>query len=365
MNDVFRTLQAEALTIFLGVKTVDELESARVEYLGRKGRLAEAMKELAELTDEARREAGKIANDVKRTIEAGFSAAESRVIAAAAQERKAQEWIDVTLPGIAPAVGHLHLATQAIEEISGIFSHIGFVRARHPEVDWDYYAFESLNMPKDHPARDDWETFFVARETSLLKLKGAESEVMTGEKGKMVLTPHTSNGQVREMEKGVLPIRMVSIGKCYRRQASARHLPIFHQFEGLMIDKKVTVTELKGVFDYFVKRYFGADRATRLRPYHFRFTEPSFELDISCAVCDGTGKVDGVKCKLCKEGWLELGGAGMVHPHVIRAGGLDPNEYTGFAFGWGVERTMMMRSGINIDDIRTLYKNDLRFLTQF
>ncbi len=355
MQDVLLQLQTEALAIFLNVKTVEELEAARVEYLGRKGRLAEAMKELAALDVEAKREAGKIANDVKRTIEARFQATEARVVAGAAEERQAQEWLDVTLPGISPAVGHLHLTTQAIDEISGIFAHIGFVRSRHPEVDWDYYAFESLNMPKEHPARDEWETFFV----------GEDASVMTGEKGKVVLTPHTSNGQVREIEKGELPIRMINIGKCYRRQATARHLPMFHQFEGLMVDKNVTVTELKGVFDYFVKRYFGADRATRLRPYHFRFTEPSFELDISCAVCDGTGKVDGTKCKLCKGGWLELGGAGMVHPNVLKAGGLDPKEYTGFAFGWGVERTMMMRSGINIDDIRTLYKNDLRFLTQF
>ena len=355
MQDALLQLQTEALAVFLKVKTLEELEAARVEYLGRKGRLAEAMKDLAALDVEAKREAGKIANDVKRTIEASFQATEARVVAGAAEERQAQEWLDVTLPGIPPAVGHLHLTTQAIDEISGIFAHIGFVRSRHPEVDWDYYAFESLNMPKEHPARDEWETFFV----------GEDASVMTGEKGKVVLTPHTSNGQVREIEKGELPIRMINIGKCYRRQASARHLPMFHQFEGLMVDKNVTVTELKGVFDYFVKRYFGADRATRLRPYHFRFTEPSFELDISCAVCDGTGKVDGAKCKLCKGGWLELGGAGMVHPNVLKAGGLDPNEYTGFAFGWGLERTMMMRSGINIDDIRTLYKNDLRFLTQF
>lgn len=355
MQNELLQLQDEALAIFLKIKTPEELEAARVEYLGRKGRLAEAMKDLAALDVDARREAGKVANDVKRTVEASFAATDARIVESVALERKAQEWLDVSLPGILPEVGSLHLTTQAIEEINEIFSHIGFVRSRHPEVDWDYYAFESLNMPKEHPARDEWETFFV----------GEEATIMTGEKGKVVLTPHTSNGQVREMEKGVFPIRMVSIGKCYRRQATARHLPMFHQFEGLMIDKNVTVTELKGVFDYFVKRYFGMERATRLRPHHFPFTEPSFELDISCAVCEGTAKVDGVKCKLCKGGWLELGGAGMVHPNVLKAGGLDPEEYTGFAFGWGLERTMMMRSGINIDDIRTLYKNDLRFLKQF
>jgi phenylalanyl-tRNA synthetase alpha chain len=312
------------------------------------------------LPEDDRRDAGKRANDVKRTLEGAFAAAQSRVMDAEKEQSAEKEWIDVTLPGATPGVGHLHLTTQAIDEISHIFSHLGFVRARHPEVDWDYYAFESLNMPKEHPARDEWETFFVAD----------EGRVMTGEKGKVVLTPHTSNGQVREMEKGKLPIRMISIGKTYRRQSSARHLTMFHQFEGLMIDERVTITELKGVFAYFVRRYFGETCQTRLRPYHFRFTEPSFELDISCVVCGGTGRISSssgtsVKCKLCKEGWLELGGAGMVHPNVLRAGGIDPKKYNGFAFGWGVERTMMMRSGINIDDIRILYKNDLRFLTQF
>lgn len=355
MPDVFSQLQTEALKTFTSIQTLADLEAARVEYLGRKGRLAEAMKDLASLSDEEKRAVGKSANEVKRTLEGGFAAAEARVMAAEQVERDEREWLDVTLPGKVPNIGHLHLTTQAIEEISGIFSHLGFVRARHPEVDWDYYAFESLNMPKDHPARDEWETFFMAD----------GEKVMTGEKGKVVLTPHTSNGQVREMERGKLPIRMISIGKCYRRQSTARHLVMFHQFDGLMVDKKVSITDLKGVFDHFVKQYFGADRATRLRPFHFRFTEPSFEIDISCAICEGTGKVSGAKCKLCKEGWLELGGAGMVHPNVLRAGGLDPDEYTGFAFGWGVERTMMMRFGINIDDIRVLYKNDLRFLKQF
>lgn len=355
MTDIFQALRTDALSAFSAVQTAEDLEAVRVSFMGRKGRMADAMKELATLSDDARREAGKSANEVKNVIEGAFAAAQARVMDAQKELRNTNEWIDVTLPGAPSATGHLHLTTQAIDEISRVFSHLGFVRSHHPEVDWDYYAFESLNMPKDHPARDDWETFFMAD----------GDRVMTGEKGKVVLTPHTSNGQVREMEKGKLPIRMISIGKCYRRQSSARHLSMFHQFEGLMIDEHVTVTELKGVVDHFVKQYFGPDRVTRLRPYHFRFTEPSFELDVSCSVCNGTGKVDGVKCKLCKEGWLELGGAGMVHPNVLKAGGIDPEKYNGFAFGWGVERTMMMRSGINIDDIRTLYKNDLRFLTQF
>lgn len=355
MQDALRQFQADCLAAFALVTTSDELEATRVAFLGRKGRLVDVLQDLPKLTEEERRTIGALANEVKKTAEGAYAAAKARVEQAEASARSQAEWIDITLPGTRPALGHVHLTTQAIEEISGIFAHLGFVRSRHPEVDWDYYAFESLNMPKEHPARDDWETFFVAD----------GEDVMTGEKGKVVLTPHTSNGQVREMQKGKFPIRMISIGKCYRRQSTARHLSMFHQFEGLMIDKKVTVTELKGVFDYFVKRYFGSDRATRLRPYHFRFTEPSFELDVSCSVCSGTGRVNGAKCRLCKEGWLELGGAGMVHPHVLKAGGLDPDEYTGFAFGWGLERTMMMRSGLNVDDIRTLYKNDLRFLRQF
>lgn len=333
------------------------VESLRIAYLGRKGKLAECMQILPSLSQEEKRVAGPKANEAKMALEGAWEAAVARLQAKAAAEAGEKERIDVTLPPGERKAGHLHLSTQAIEEICGIFSKLGFARARHPEVDWDYYAFESLNMPKEHPARDEWETFFV---------DDGKGKVFTGLQGKVVLTPHTSNGQVREMKKGMLPIRMISIGKCYRRQVSARHLPMFHQFEGLMIDEKVTVTELRGVFDFFVKRFFGSETKTRLRPFHFRFTEPSFELDISCTVCKGSGKTKaGVKCKLCKAGWLELGGAGMVHPHVLKAGGLDPKKYNGFAFGWGLERTLMMKGGINLDDIRVLYKNDLRFLKQF
>lgn len=334
--------------------TVD-LESLRVEYLGRKGKLAELMKKLPELTDEARKEVGVIANGVKEIVEVAFVEAQSAMNKLERASRHEAQWIDLTEPGTSPALGHLHLSTQAIEEIVGIFTRLGFVRVRHPEVDWDFYAFESLNMPKDHPARDEWETFFMAD----------GDKVMEGAKGKVVLTPHTSNGQVREMEKGKLPIRMININKCYRRQSDAKHATMFHQFEGLLVDKDVTIASLKGTLDFFAGEFFGADRVTRLRPHHFRFTEPSFEVDITCGLCKGTGRIDGNRCRMCKEGWLELGGAGMVHPNVLKAGGLDPEVYSGFAFGWGVERTMMMKSGMNIDDIRILYRNDLRFLEQF
>ena len=355
MKQEFDHLKDEFLEAVKDVTDTLGLEELRVEYLGRKGKLAQIMKQLPDLAEDARKEMGLLGNEVKRTLELAFSEAHDELDSMERRDAEQAGWIDVTQPGNRPPEGHLHLTTQAIKEIRTIFARLGFVSVRHPEVDWDWYAFESLNMPKTHPARDEWETFFIAD----------GEEVMTGEKGKVVLTPHTSNGQVREMERGRQPIRMININKCYRRQSDASHTPMFHQFEGLMIDKKVTVAELKGVFDYFVKNYFGQDREIRLRPFHFRFTEPSVELDISCGVCGGTAKVDGRRCKICKDGWVELGGAGMTHPNVIAAAGLDPDEYSGFAFGWGVERTMVMKGGMNIDDIRILYKNDLRFLQQF
>ncbi len=181
----------------------------------------------------------------------------------------------------------------------------------------------------------------------------------------MVLTPHTSNGQVREMERRKPPIRMINLAKCYRRQSDISHVPMFHQFEGLLIDRNVSVTHLKGTLDYFARAFFGPEREIRLRPYHFRFTEPSFEIDVSCEVCHGTGRSKNEKCRLCKSGWLELGGAGMVHPRVLKAGGLNPKEWSGFAFGWGVERVLMMKSGLQIGDMRMLYNNELSFLEQF
>ncbi len=332
-------------------KNEQDLEAVRVEFLGRKGKLSELMRGLKDLSEDERKSVGQAANQIKETMEKKFEAVECALKVARAGELEQEEWLDITLPGLAPRQGHLHPVTQAINEITDIFSKIGFVRAGFPEADWDYYAFESLNMPGDHPARDEWETFFI--------------DALEGKKGKIVLTPHTSNSQVRDLEEQDLPIRMINIGKCYRRQSDVSHSQMFHQFEGLMIDKDVSITHLRGVMDHFVKSYFGPDRLIRLRPFHFRFTEPSFELDISCDACKGTGKIDGAVCRLCKEGWLELGGAGMVHPNVLKAGGVDPDEYSGFAFGWGVERTMMMKEGTSIADIRILYKNNLKFLEQF
>lgn len=297
-----------------------------------------------------RQSVGVVVTQVKQTIEKMLAQTHTSSLVT-----HNSTWADVTMPGILPPEGHLHIVTQAISEITRIFERIGFTRVRHPEVDWDWYPFESLNMPPNHPARDEWETFFINTQIPISKSQKEKNSKFT----KMVLTPHTSNGQVREMEKGHLPIRMINIAKCYRRQIDVSHVPMFHQFEGLYVDHEVSIAHLKGVLDYFVKQFFGPERKARIRPFHFQFTEPSFEVDISCGVCLGVG------CKLCKSGWLELGGAGMVHPVVLRNGGVDPNVYSGFAFGWGIERTSMMKSGTKLDDIRLLYNNDLRFLEQF
>lgn len=326
------------------INTLAQIENLQIEFLGRKqGILTQIMKELKNLPKEKITEAGKLANETKKYIANKLNESK-KSLSGNSQE---SEFFDYTLPGKKQNLGHLHLATQAIREISDIFEKIGFQRQRYPEVEWDYYAFEALNMPADHPARDEWETFFI------------DKEPISKKYGQRILTPHTSSGQVREMEKSQLPIRMMNISKTYRRQIDVSHVPMFHQFEGLLIDEGINITHLKGTIDYFVKSFFGLDRTIRLRPHHFKFTEPSFEVDISCGVCGGKG------CKLCKEGWLELAGAGMVHPNVLKFGGIDPDKYSGFAFGWGVERCYMMKSGLNIDDIRLLYKNDLRFNEQF
>ena len=342
MRSQLLTLQKQALARIRQTKNSRQLEQLRIRYLGRKGELNTLLKKLPQLSPSQRKALGRLANQVKNQISAALQKRQQQL----AEKADHSQFFDFTLPPKLPPQGHLHLVTQAIQEISHIFERIGFVRVRYPEVEWDWYAFEGLNMPKGHPARDEWETFFV---------DAPESKKY----GKMVLTPHTSSGQLREMQRRRPPIRMINIAKCYRRQVDVTHTPMFHQFEGLVIDKNISIVHLKGTLDYFAQSFFGPGRRTRLRPFHFRFTEPSFEIDINCPLCLGKG------CKTCKSGWHELGGAGMVHPHVLKAGGLDPQKYSGFAFGFGVERTFMMKSGIKIDDIRILYSNDIRFLEQF
>jgi phenylalanyl-tRNA synthetase alpha chain len=307
------------------------------KYLGKKGLFNRLAKQLRDLPDSDRAAAGKLLNSVKQDIQAHISTRASVKVLQ-------NVFLDVTAPGVMPPLGHLHLITQAIQEIEIIFSRLGFVRRRYPEIESDWYYAEGLNIPKNHPARDDQETFYFSDD--------------------VVLTAHTSNGQLREMEYvKTPPIKMINIGKTYRRQASNTHSPMFHQFEGLLVDKGINMTHLVGVSNYFAREYFGPDRTIRLRPHHFQFTEPSFEVDINCQLCHGQGNIDGQKCKICKSGWLELGGAGMVHPQVLKNGGLDPEKYSGFAFGWGVERVIMMKHQVT-DNLRQLYTDDLRFLEQ-
>ncbi len=339
MQDEIRNIRNEFMALVSDVQNKQELEELRIAYLGRNGKINLLTKNLKDLASSEKAEVGALINQTKISIEEELQASEATL-------RDIAPKFDTSVPGILPPVGHTHLLTQSIREIEKIFTGLGFVRRRYPEVEWDWYSFTSLNFPKNHPAWDTLETYFV----------DAPSDNKLGE---MILTPHTSNGQVREMQRGKLPIRMINIGKTYRRQADISHTPMFHQFEGLVIDKNIAITHLKGTLDYFAKSFFGEDRKVRLRPHNFRFTEPSFEVDISCDLCGGKG------CRVCKGGWLELGGSGMVHPNVLRAGGIDPEIYSGFAFGWGVERVTMMKSGINIPDLRVLYSTDLRYLEQF
>ncbi len=336
----------------------------RTKYLGKKGLFNQLARVLPSLAPEDRKTAGQLINEVRTQLEATVLEREKTVGAST-------NWVDVTMPGKKPAVGHVHPISQAMAEITRIFEKVGFTRVRYPEVDWDWYVFESLNMPPDHPARDEWETFFVDVPDTT---KPVEYDANNPRKrhpslvgGKMVLTTHTSNGQVREMERlnSTPPIRMINIARCYRRQQDATHTQMFHQFEGLVVDKGITIQHLKGTLDYFAREFYGPGTKSRIRPFHFQFTEPSFEVDFSCHICMGTGKVGENKCKFCKSGWHEVGGAGMVHPNVLKAGGIDPEEYTGFAFGWGVERTYTLKPGLHIDDIRLLYSGDMRFLEQF
>lgn len=373
MEQELMTIKNNAVSLILDAQDEKELEEIKLQFLGKSGTLTLAMKEMAKLPAEKRPEVGQLANEVKQIIEEAITNAGAGFHT---QKIERIQKIDVTEPGIKPPLGHLHLVTQAIEEISAIFEKIGFTRVRYPEIEYDWYAFGALNFPDNHPARDDWETFFIDQEPD-------------PKKGPILLTPHTSSGQIREMERSVaklrelarehsetgvdtkgggntknlnqseISIKMLNIAKTYRRQSDVSHVPMFHQFETLVVGKDISITHLKGVLDYFVKSYFGPDRTSRIRPYHFQFTEPSFETDVSCGVCNGKG------CKLCKEGWLELGGAGMVHPNVLKNCGLDPKVYTGFASGWGVERVLTMKEGIDIDDIRLLYSNKLEFLEQF
>ena len=315
-----------------------ELEALRVHYLGRKGVLTQQLRAIGQLPPEQRREAGQALNRLKEELEEWLQRRRQEVGTKALQQRLAAERVDVTLPGRRPPSGRVHPVYAVLEEILNTFVAMGFEVVEGPEVELDYYNFQALNIPPDHPARDMQDTFYIT--------------------GEVLLRTHTSPMQIRTMMARRPPVRVVVPGKVYRRDADVTHSPVFHQVEGLLVDREVSLADLKGVLTEFARAIYGPDRAVRFRPSYFPFTEPSAEMDVQCGVCGGAG------CRSCKgSGWLEILGAGMVHPQVLRNVGYDPEAVTGFAFGLGVERIAMLRFGI--DDIRLLYENDLRFLGQF
>jgi len=331
-----KNLESTALENIRQARTPEELELLRVKYLGRKGDLTAVLRSLGKLDPEERRQVGQEANRAKEALEAALDEALNALKAAA--RLAAAPIADVTLPGRRLPRGRLHPLNQIMAEVCDIFLHLGFEAVEGPEVELDWYNFEALNLPPDHPARDMQDTFYF--------------------NDKVLLRTHTSPMQIRTMEQRQPPVRIIAPGKVYRRDSDITHSPMFHQVEGLLVDTGVTFADLKGVLTAFVHQMFGPEVGVRFRPSYFPFTEPSAEVDIECVMCGGRG------CRVCQAtGWLEVLGSGMVHPAVFEAVGYDPETYTGFAFGLGIERIAMLKYGV--DDIRLFFDNDLRFLRQF
>jgi len=338
MREKLEALLRDAFGELSAIAGEEALHEVRVKYLGKKGLLTSVMKGLGSLPPEERPLLGQAANEVKERIEEKISSTLSTLRQTKMDERLRSERLDVTLPGRRRPMGTKHPVTLVIEEITEIFAGLGFKVAEGPEIEMDYYNFEALNIPKDHPARDMQDTFFVS--------------------DSIVLRTHTSPVQIRTMLKQPPPVRVIAPGTVYRCDSDATHSPMFHQIEGLLVDQGVTFSDLKGILTIFVTQYFGSGTGVRLRPSFFPFTEPSAEVDIACVMCKGKG------CRICKNtGWLEILGAGMVDPEVFRHVDYDAETLTGFAFGMGIERIAMLRYGIS--DMRLLFENDLRFLSQF
>ncbi|CAM3541811.1 phenylalanine--tRNA ligase subunit alpha [Marinicrinis lubricantis] len=341
MKDKLLALQDEALKLLEQADSLSALNDLRVKYLGKKGPLTEILRGMGALSAEERPVIGQVANEVRSAIENAVQSKQEALEAAETQKRLMSETIDVTLPGRAPGKGAVHPLNKVIEEIEDIFLGMGFKVAEGPEVEQDYYNFEALNLPQNHPARDMQDSFYVTEE--------------------ILMRTHTSPVQVRTMEsmKGEVPVKIICPGRVYRRDDDdATHSHMFTQIEGLVIDKHIRMSDLKGTLLQFVQEMFGPETRIRMRPSFFPFTEPSAEVDVSCMMCKGSG------CRVCKQtGWLEILGSGMVHPRVLEMSGYDPKVYSGFAFGMGVERIAMLKYGI--DDIRHFYTNDIRFLKQF
>ena len=340
MQEELKKIKEAALEAMEQASSLESLNELKVKILGKKGELTTILKGMGKLNAEERPLMGQLANDVRDDITKALEEKNAQLKNALLHAKLNGETIDVTLPGRALPEGSKHPLTLVIDEAKQIFMGLGFEVAEGPEIESDYYNFEALNLPKDHPARDMQDTFYISPE--------------------IVLRTQTSPVQVRTMEakQGEVPVKIICPGKVYRKDDDATHSPMFHQIEGLVIDKDITMSDLKGILLAFTQQMFGADVKIRLRPSYFPFTEPSAEVDISCVNCGGTG------CKVCSNtGWLEILGSGMVHPNVLRAGGYDPDKVTGFAFGVGVERIAMLKYGIN--DLRLMFENDARFLRQF
>lgn len=339
MKQQLENIRLAATEALNAAASLEELDTIRVQYLGKKGELTAVLKQMGGLSAEERPVIGQIANEIREYITEQIEIKTKELKAAAQEKQLLSETIDVTLPGKKTALGHKHPLSVVLDEVKEIFIGMGFDIAEGPEVEWDHYNFEALNIPKDHPARDTQDTFYITEN--------------------MLLRTQTSPVQIRVMEKTQPPIRVIAPGRVFRSDAvDATHSPLFHQIEGLVVDEGVTMGDLKGTLETFARKLYGDDTKIRLRPHHFPFTEPSCEIDISCFKCGGVG------CPMCKgEGWIEILGGGMVHPKVLKNGGVDPDKYSGFAFGIGLERIVMFRFGL--DDMRMLYENDMRFLEQF
>ena len=339
MKEKLQKIKEEALAKIQSSDNLDKLNEIRVAYLGKKGELTSVLKGMKNVAPEERPKVGQMVNEARAVIETALEETKKALAAKAREEQLKREVIDVTLPAKKNNVGHRHPNTIALEEVERIFIGMGYEVVEGPEVEYDLYNFEKLNIPANHPAKDEQDTFYVNNE--------------------IVLRTQTSPVQVRVMEQGKLPIRMIAPGRVFRSdEVDATHSPSFHQIEGLVIDKNITFADLKGTLEEFAKELFGEDTKVKFRPHHFPFTEPSAEVDVTCFKCGGTG------CRFCKgSGWIEILGCGMVHPHVLEMSGIDPKEYSGFAFGVGLERIALLK--YEIDDMRLLYENDTRFLKQF
>lgn len=345
MNQSLETLQQEVLERIQHCNSATEIEEVRVETLGRSGRLTSLLRGLKDLPAEERPRAGEQLNRLRKLFEEEIARRGRQVKEQARANTLRDEWIDVTLPGTRWERGRVHPLTLVIDEIVDVFGGMGFEIARGPDIEDDYHNFEALNIPEDHPARDMQDTFFVA--------------------DGMLLRTHTSPVQIRTMESRRPPLQIIVPGAVYRHDDDATHSPMFHQVEGFMVDRRVTFADLKGVLTHVLHQIFSHETGVRFRPSFFPFTEPSAEIDIQCLICRGQGTVsEGQTCRVCKaSGWLEILGAGMIDPQVFRFVGYDPEKFSGFAFGMGVERIAMLKYGI--DDIRMFFQNDLRFLRQF